>query len=102
MATKAPEFTDRKPRADAQRNRHRILEGAKQEFSRARANASLEDIAKKAGVGPGTLYRHFPAREELLVAVYRSEMEKLAAAERTFTDTMAPVEGLRAWLLLFV
>ena len=102
MATKAPEFTDRKPRADAQRNRERILEVAKKEFTRSGANASLEEIAKKAGVGPGTLYRHFPTREELLVAVYRSEMEKLAAAERTFADTLPPVEALRAWLLLFV
>ena len=102
MATKAPEFTNRKPRADAQRNRERILEVAKKEFTRSGANASLEEIAKKAGVGPGTLYRHFPTREELLVAVYRSEMEKLAAAERTFADTLPPVEALRAWLLLFV
>jgi AcrR family transcriptional regulator len=102
MATKAPEFTNRKPRADARRNRERILEVAKKEFTRSGANASLEEIAKKAGVGPGTLYRHFPTREELLVAVYRSEMEKLAAAERTFADTLPPVEALRAWLLLFV
>jgi AcrR family transcriptional regulator len=101
MPTKVPE-TDRKPRADAQRNRERILEVAKQEFTRSGATASLEEIAKKAGVGPGTLYRHFPTREELLVAVYRSEMEKLAAAERKFADTLPPVEALRAWLLLFV
>ncbi len=78
------------------------MEVAKQEFARSGANASLEEIAKKAGVGPGTLYRHFPTREELLVAVYRSEMEKLAAAERTLADTLPPVEALRAWLLLFV
>ena len=90
MVTKTPEITDRKPRADAQRNRERILEVAKQEFTRVGANASLEDIAKKAGVGPGTLYRHFPTREELLVAVYRSEMEKLAAAERTLADSNVP------------
>jgi AcrR family transcriptional regulator len=102
MPTKATELRDRKPRADAQRNRERILEVAKQEFARAGANASLEEIAKKAGVGPGTLYRHFPTREELLVAVYRSEMEKLATAERTLADTLPPVEALRAWLLLFV
>ena len=93
MATKAPEFTDRKPRADAQRNRERILEAAKQEFTRSGASASLEEIGKKAGVGPGTLYRHFPTREELLVAVYRSEMEKLAAAERTLADTLPPAES---------
>jgi len=102
MVTKTPEITDRKPRADAQRNRERILEVAKHEFTRVGANASLEDIARKAGVGPGTLYRHFPSREDLFVAVYRSEMEKLAAAERTLGDSKSPVEALRAWLLLFV
>ena len=92
----------RKPRADAQRNRERILEVAKQAFTRSGANASLDDIANEAGVGPGTLYRHFPTREELLQAVYRSEMEKLAAAERKFAESMPPMEALRAWLLLFV
>jgi AcrR family transcriptional regulator len=102
MTARAPEFTDRKPRADAQRNRKRVLEVAKQEFTRSGANASLEEIARRAGVGPGTLYRHFPTREELLVAVYQSEMEKLAATERTLADTLPPVEALRAWLLLFV
>jgi AcrR family transcriptional regulator len=54
------------------------------------------------GVGPGTLYRHFPTREELLQAVYRSELEKLAAAERKFAQIMPPIEALRTWLLLFV
>jgi AcrR family transcriptional regulator len=102
MPGKAPEITDRKPRADAQRNRECILEVAKKEFTRAGGNASLEEIARKAGVGPGTLYRHFPTREDLLVAVYRSEIEKLASAERSLADTLPPVEALRAWLLLFV
>jgi AcrR family transcriptional regulator len=92
----------RKPRADAERNRERILEVAKEAFTRFGADASLDDIAKQAGVGPGTLYRHFPAREELLQAVYRSELEKLAAAEQKFALTMPPIEALRAWLLLFV
>jgi AcrR family transcriptional regulator len=92
----------RKPRSDAQRNRERILEVARQAFSRAGANASLDDIARKAGVGPGTLYRHFPTREELLAAVYRSGMEKLAAAEQKFAQELPPIEALRAWLLLFV
>jgi AcrR family transcriptional regulator len=92
----------RKPRADAERNRERILEVAKEAFTRFGADASLDDIAKQAGVGPGTLYRHFPAREELLQAVYRSELEKLAAAEQKFAQTMPPIEALRAWLLLFV
>jgi AcrR family transcriptional regulator len=92
----------RKPRADARRNRERILEVAKLAFTRSGANTSLDDIASEAGVGPGTLYRHFPNREELLQAVYRSEMEKLAAAERKFAQSMPPIEALRAWLLLFV
>jgi len=92
----------RKPRADAQRNRERILEMAKLAFTRSGANTSLDDIASEAGVGPGTLYRHFPTREDLLQAVYRSEMEKLAAAERKFAQTMPPLEALRSWLLLFV
>jgi AcrR family transcriptional regulator len=72
--------------ADAQRNRER----------------EPEEIAKKAGVDPGTFYRHFPTREELLVAVYRSEMEKRATAERKLSDTLPPGEAFRAWLLLFV
>jgi AcrR family transcriptional regulator len=102
MVKKAPESSDRKPRADAQRNRERILKIAKQEFTRSGASASLEEIARKAGVGPGTLYRHFPTREELLVAVYESEMEKLAAAAQNLAGRMSPVEALRAWLMMFV
>jgi AcrR family transcriptional regulator len=101
MSKKRPS-DGRKPRADAQRNRERILEVAKQAFTRSGADTSLDDIAKQAGVGPGTLYRHFPTREELLQAVYRSELEKLAAAERKLTETMTPIEALRAWLLLFI
>ena len=102
MPKKQPRPAQRKPRADALRNRERILEVAKEAFARHGANASLDDIAKQVGVGPGTLYRHFPTREELLQAVYRSEMEKLAAAERQFGESMPPIEALRAWLLLFV
>ena len=75
---------------------------AKRAFTRSGANTSLDDIAKQARVGPGTLYRHFPTREELLQAVYRSEMEKLAGAERKLAQNMPPIDALRAWLLLFV
>lgn len=102
MARKSSKSRCRKPRSDAQRNRERILEVAKEGFTRSGANTSLDDIAKQAGVGPGTLYRHFPTREELLEAVYRTEVEKLAAAERKFAETMPPLEALRAWMLLFV
>jgi AcrR family transcriptional regulator len=92
----------RKPRADAQRNRDRVLEAAKEAFTRLGADASLDDVAKQAGVGAGTLYRHFPTRDELLKAVYRSEVEKLASAEQKFAETLPPMEALRAWMLLFV
>src|ERR1700735_4271239 len=102
MAKKPLPSKARKPRADAQRNRNRVLEAAKEAFTRSGADASLDDIAKQAGVGAGTLYRHFPSRDELLEAVYRTEVEKLAAAERKFAETLSPIEALRAWLLLFV
>jgi AcrR family transcriptional regulator len=102
MAKKNPRAVSRKPRADAQRNRERILNVAKEAFARAGGDTSLDDIAKQANVGPGTLYRHFPTREDLLKAVYRTEMEKLAAAAQKFGETMQPIEALRAWMLLFV
>jgi len=102
MATNRTKSVLRKPRTDAQRNRERILEVAKQAFTRYGANASLDDVVKEAGVGAGTLYRHFPTRDALIEAVYRTEVEKLAAAERKFAETMAPIDALRAWMLLFI
>jgi AcrR family transcriptional regulator len=102
MPTTKHKIAPRKPRTDAQRNRERILEVAKEAFTRSGANASLDDIAKEAGVGAGTLYRHFPTRDALIEMVYRTEVEKLAAAEKQFSDAMSPVEALRAWMLLFV
>jgi AcrR family transcriptional regulator len=102
MATKRSTATPRKPRSDAQRNRERILEVAKGAFTRSGANTSLDDIATGAGVGAGTLYRHFPTRDALIEAVYRTEVGKLAAAERKFAEAMPPIEALRAWMLLFV
>jgi AcrR family transcriptional regulator len=102
MPTKNQKTAPRKPRTDAQRNRERILEVAKEAFTRFGASASLDDIAKEAGVGAGTLYRHFPTRDALIEAVYRTEVEKLATAERRFAAAMSPIEALRAWMLLFV
>jgi AcrR family transcriptional regulator len=102
MAKKRSQPVQRKPRTDAQRNRERILEVAKDAFTCSGADASLDDIAKQAGVGAGTLYRHFPTRDALIEAVYRSEVEKLAAAERKFTETMPPIDALRTWMLQFV
>jgi AcrR family transcriptional regulator len=102
MATKHSQSAGRKPRTDAQRNRERILEVAKEAFAQSGANTSLDDIAKQAGVGAGTLYRHFPTRDELLQAVYQTEVKKLAAAEQKLAETLPPIEALRAWMLLFV
>jgi AcrR family transcriptional regulator len=102
MKTSATKKTVRKPRADAQRNRERILEVAKQVFTRRGAEASMDEIAKRAEIGPGTLYRHFPTRDDLLAAVYISEVEKLAQAQRKFSSELPPIEALRAWLLVFI
>jgi AcrR family transcriptional regulator len=102
MAAKIPEPAPRRQRADAQRNRERLLEIAKEAFTRSGVNINLDELARDAGVGPGTLYRHFPTRDALVEAVYRSEVEKLAAAERKFAETMPPIDALRAWMLLFV
>src|ERR1700679_2443902 len=102
MPVKPSQSKLRKPRTDAQLNRERILESAKEAFTRAGANASLDDIAKDAGVGAGTLYRHFPTRDALIEAVYRTEVEKLAAAQKKFSETLPPIEALRAWMLLFI
>src|SRR3569833_892328 len=92
----------RKPRADAQRNRDLIVRVAKEAFAENGAGTRLDDIAKRAGVGPGTLYRHFPTREDLFEAVYRAEVEKLAEAAEEFGRTLAPIEAIRAWLFLFI
>jgi len=102
MPTKRSQPVRRKPRMDAQLNRERILEVAKEGFARSGASTSLDDIVKQAGVGAGTLYRHFPTRDTLLEAVYRTEVEKLAAAERKLAQGMRPIEALRSWMLLFV
>jgi AcrR family transcriptional regulator len=102
MTKKRSPSTERKQRSDAQQNRERILAVATKAFTKSGANASLEDVAKRAGVGIGTLYRHFSSREELLKAVYNDVTEKLAKAGQEFAETLSPVEALRAWMMLFV
>ncbi len=92
----------RKPRADAQRNRDRILEVAHLVFTRHGAEATLDDIARQARIGPGTLYRHFPTRDALIEAVYRTEVEKLTASGQRFAAEKPPLPALRAWMLLFI
>jgi AcrR family transcriptional regulator len=97
--TDQPEIEKRKPRADAIRNRERVLEAAKAVFSQGGPEASLEAVAKHAGVGIGTLYRHFPTREALYEAVYRREVEQLVELAKHLVETnIAPVEALRRWL----
>jgi AcrR family transcriptional regulator len=95
-------LTGRKPRADAQRNRALLLKTAKAAFAEKGAAASLDEIARTAGVGAGTLYRHFPTRDALIEAVYRHETEQLVTAASRLAETQAPIEALREWLLLFV
>jgi AcrR family transcriptional regulator len=88
----------RKPRADAIRNRERVLEAAKAVFSQGGPEASLEAVAKRAGVGIGTLYRHFPTREALYEAVYWREVEQLVDLAKHLETEIDPVEALRRWL----
>jgi AcrR family transcriptional regulator len=90
--------TPRPMRADARRNHDRLLAVAKVAFAERGAEASLDDIARQAGVGAGTLYRHFPTREALLEAVYREEVEVLCAEADRLNDVQPPDEALAAWL----
>ncbi len=97
-----PSAVARRPRVDALRNRERILEVAREAFTQHGPEATLDDIARRAEVGPGTLYRHFPTRDALIEAVFRSEVEKLTAAGKSYGVTMLPLEALRAWMLVFI
>ena len=97
-----PAQSARKPRTDAVRNRERILAAAKEAFTRDGAEASLDNIARQAQVGSGTLYRHFPTRDSLIEGVYRVEAEKLAARADQLAGELPPLDALRTWMLLFV
>jgi len=90
--------TVRRPRADAVRNRERVLQAAKAVFSVGGPDASLEAVARRAGVGIGTLYRHFPTREALYEAVYRHEVEQLSELAEQLKAAPSPVDALRRWL----
>jgi AcrR family transcriptional regulator len=92
----------RKPRADALRNRDRLLAVAKAAFAEVGPDVSLEEIARRAKVGIGTLYRHFPTRDAMVEAVYRREVRQLAEAAPRLIASTPPDEALRAWMLLFV
>jgi len=92
----------RKPRADGQRNRERLIEAAKAAFAEMGADVSLEEIARRAGLGIGTLYRHFPTRDAIVEAVYRREVRQLAEGATRLLETLPPGEALHAWMKLFV
>jgi AcrR family transcriptional regulator len=92
----------RRARADADRNRRRLLAAAKSAFAKDGANVSLEEIARRAGVGIGTLYRHFPNRDALLAEVYRQALRELAEAAPQLLTEHTPIEALRAWMRLFL
>lgn len=102
MSEKNVPTVSRKPRADAERNRLRLLETAKSAFADKGPNASLEDIAETAGVGIGTLYRHFPNRDALIAAVYRNETDQLMRAATKLAEDEPPLAALRAWMLVFI
>lgn len=94
---------DGKPtRSDARRNLHALLDAAKQVFATAGVDAPVRDIAEKAGVGVGTLYRHFPQRSDLIVAVFRKEVDACAAAAVTIAAQYEPDVALERWLDRFV
>lgn len=102
VADEGSQIAGRKPRADAERNRLRLLEVAKAAFAEKGPAASLDEIARTAGVGAGTLYRHFPTRDALIAAVYRNVYEQLADAAERLSETLGPVDALRQWMKLFV
>ena len=96
------EGAPRPPRVDAQRNRERILEVAREAFAELGPDAPLDAMARRAGVGAGTLYRHFPTRDALIEAVFRSQVEKLGAAGGRLAAEMSPLAALRAWMQVFI
>jgi AcrR family transcriptional regulator len=87
---------DQKLRADARQNRGRILDVARDAFA-ADPEVSLNSIAKAAGVGAGTLYRHFPSRESLVLAVYRNEVDALVTLAPQLLEVHSPLEAFRMW-----
>ncbi len=92
----------RKPRADSLRNRERLLEAAKAGFTEVGPEVSLEEIARRAEVGIGTLYRHFPTRDAVVEAVYRREVDQLTEAAGRLSESLGAAEALHAWMRLFI
>jgi AcrR family transcriptional regulator len=88
----------RRPRADAERNRARLLDAARAAFASGQDPVTLEQVARDAGVGIGTLYRHFPTREALVEALYRKELADLCATAEHLLKERPPERALRAWM----
>ena len=100
----SPNVQPRPPRADAQRNKTHILEVASDAFAEEGINVSMDSIAKRAGVGPGTLYRHFPSREALLAALLEThhaniEQVRMAITQKSTTQGVRCSDGLKRWEL---
>jgi AcrR family transcriptional regulator len=99
--TPTVQLSNRPKRADALRNYEKLLAAAREAFTEADRSASLEDIARRAGVGIGTLYRNFPTRSDLVQAVYVDEVEALSRSAADLAE-LEPWEALTAWLQRFV
>ena len=102
MVEKGETDTVRSPRSDAMRNRARLVAAAAEAFAEHGVDASLEDVARRAGVGIGTLYRHFPTRDALVEAAYRREVEVLCTSADELLATLPPEEALAQWMQRFV
>ena len=101
MVPRTPTLEDaptRRPRADAVRNRARIVETASAVFAARGSDASLEEIARGAGVGIGTLYRHFPTREDLVEAVFHDRIDELQRVAEQLLTSNEPGQALATWL----
>lgn len=90
--------TARPMRADARRNYERIVECAREAFAEDGPEVPLDDIARRAAVGPGTLYRHFPNREALIEAVYRASIERLSQRAYELLETASPADAFEQWM----
>jgi len=88
-------------RADAQRNYDRLIESARETFTELGGDTPLEEVARRAGVGIGTLYRHFPNRLDLLETIYREDVDRLASLGRSLVDELTPWDAMEAWLREF-
>ena len=98
QASQARADQARRPRADAERNRARLLDAARAAFASGQSSVPLDQIARDAGVGIGTLYRHFPTREALVEALYRKELDDLCSSAAGLLATRSPEQALRAWM----